>query len=94
MTVASGARRDHFMLSPATSGSRSECSRDYCTSRDPFILTFIKVQSVRTGFRTRRELHASLALARTGSPAHRPILAHLGAIDAELVARGPGLPGA
>ena len=37
--------------------------------------------------RTRRELHASLALARPGSPTHRPILAHLGAIDTELARR-------
>ena len=34
--------------------------------------------------RTRRELAASLALARPGSPARVPILAHLAAIDAEL----------
>ncbi len=32
MTAASGARRDHLMLSPATSGFRSECTRDYCTA--------------------------------------------------------------
>jgi hypothetical protein len=36
---------------------------------------------------TRRELHASLALARPGSPMRRPILAHLGAIDTELARR-------
>jgi hypothetical protein len=37
--------------------------------------------------RTRRELQASLALARPGSPATVPILAHLGAIDTELAER-------
>ena len=45
--------------------------------------------------RTRRELAASLALARPDSPARVPILAHLAAIDAELAARpgaGPGGP--
>ncbi|MDQ2816295.1 MAG: hypothetical protein M3Z75_31745 [Actinomycetota bacterium] len=42
--------------------------------------------------RTRRELHASLALARPGSPTRRPILAHLGAIDAELAQRNPASP--
>ena len=43
--------------------------------------------------RTRRELAASLALARPDSPARRPILAHLAALDAGLAARpgaGPG----
>jgi hypothetical protein len=34
--------------------------------------------------RARRELRASLALARPDSPARGPILAHLSAIDAEL----------
>ena len=37
--------------------------------------------------RTRRDLAASLALARPGSPAAVPILASLSAIDAELAAR-------
>ena len=37
--------------------------------------------------RTRRELQASLALARPGSPVRGPILAHLGAIDTELARR-------
>ena len=37
--------------------------------------------------RTRRELTASLTLARPDSPARGPILAHLAAIDAELAAR-------
>jgi len=37
--------------------------------------------------RTRRELRASLALARPGSPMRVPILAHLSAIDAELAGR-------
>lgn len=44
--------------------------------------------------RTRRELRASLALARADSPAQVPILAHLSAIDAELAARGTGPSGA
>jgi hypothetical protein len=37
--------------------------------------------------RARRELTASLALARPGSPVCVPILAHLTAIDTELAAR-------
>ena len=48
--------------------------------------------------RARRELAASLALTRPGSPARPPILAHLTAIDAELTRRAgqqgsrPGSP--
>jgi hypothetical protein len=38
--------------------------------------------------RARRELAASLALARTDSPVRAPIEARLSAIDAELAARG------
>jgi hypothetical protein len=37
--------------------------------------------------RTRRELAASLALARPDSPARGPILAHMTAIDTELAGR-------
>jgi hypothetical protein len=37
--------------------------------------------------RARRELAASLALARVGSPVRVPILARIGAIDAEMIAR-------
>ena len=37
--------------------------------------------------RTRRELQASLALARPDSPARTPILAHMSAIDTELAER-------
>ena len=37
--------------------------------------------------RTRRELQASLALSRPGSPMRGPILAHLGAIDTERARR-------
>jgi hypothetical protein len=37
--------------------------------------------------RTRRELAASLALLRPGSPAQVPIRAHLDAIDNELASR-------
>jgi len=37
--------------------------------------------------RARRELRASLALARPDSPTRVPILAHLSAIDAELAGR-------
>ena len=37
--------------------------------------------------RTGRELRVSLDLARPDSPARGPILAYLGAIDAELAAR-------
>jgi len=36
----------------------------------------------------RRELFASLALARPRSPVRAPILARISAIDAELAARG------
>ncbi len=43
--------------------------------------------------RARRELTASLALARPDSPARGPILAHLAAIDAELAARAAAGPG-
>jgi hypothetical protein len=38
--------------------------------------------------RARRELAASLALARLGSPVCAPILARISAIDAELAVRG------
>jgi hypothetical protein len=44
----------------------------------------------------RRELAASLALARPGSPVRAPIRARMAAIDAELAGRTaarPGLPG-
>ena len=44
----------------------------------------------------RRELAASLALARPGSPVSAPIRARMAAIDAELAGRTaarPGLPG-
>jgi hypothetical protein len=40
----------------------------------------------------RRELAASLALARPGSPARVPILARLSAIDTELAARTAARP--
>jgi len=43
--------------------------------------------------RTRRELAASLALARPDSPTRVPIQAHLAAIDAELDARAAATPG-
>jgi hypothetical protein len=38
--------------------------------------------------RARRELAASLALARPDSPVRVPILSHMSAIDAELTCRG------
>jgi len=44
----------------------------------------------------RRELAASLALARSGSPVRAPIRARMAAVDAELAGRTaarPGLPG-
>ena len=41
----------------------------------------------------RRELAASLALARPGSPARVPILAQMKAIDAELAGRSGARPG-
>ena len=40
--------------------------------------------------RARRDLQASLALARPGSAASVPILAHLSAVDAELAGRPAG----
>ena len=40
----------------------------------------------------RRELFASLALARPSSPVRAPILARISAIDAEWTARQPGHP--
>jgi hypothetical protein len=43
--------------------------------------------------RARRELQASLALARPGSPMRGPIQAHLSAIDTELARRTDGPPG-
>lgn len=43
--------------------------------------------------RARRDLAASLALARPGSPVRAPILARISAIDAELAGRGtPACP--
>ena len=42
--------------------------------------------------RARRELQASLALARPGSPARGAILAHLNAINAELAERAGQCP--
>jgi hypothetical protein len=42
--------------------------------------------------RARRELQASLALARPDSPARGPILAHLNAINAELAERTSRCP--
>ena len=41
----------------------------------------------------RRELAASLALARPGSPVRAPIRARMAAIDAQLAGRAPGRPG-
>lgn len=43
--------------------------------------------------RTRRELQASLALARPGSPMRGPILTQLAAIETELSGRTAGQPG-
>ena len=43
--------------------------------------------------RARRELQASLALARPGSPVRVPIMARLTAIDTELAGRAPERPG-
>jgi hypothetical protein len=43
--------------------------------------------------RARRDLHASLALARPDSVVRAPILTHLSAIDAELAERGTGKAG-
>jgi hypothetical protein len=43
--------------------------------------------------RTRRELQASLALARPGSPMRGPIMAHLSAIDTEIARRTAEPPG-
>ncbi len=43
--------------------------------------------------RARRELAASLALARPGSPARVPIQARITAIDTELAGRAAARPG-
>jgi hypothetical protein len=43
--------------------------------------------------RARRELAASLALTRPGSPVRVPILAHLSSIDTELAKRERASPG-
>ncbi len=43
--------------------------------------------------RARRELQASLTLARPDSPARAPILAYMSAIDAELAGRAADRPG-
>jgi hypothetical protein len=42
--------------------------------------------------RTRRELAASLALTRPGSPARIPILTQIAAIDVEVAQQHPGRP--
>jgi hypothetical protein len=44
--------------------------------------------------RARRELTASLALIRPGSPARVPIMAQMSAIDTELAGRSAERPGA
>ena len=57
---------------------------------DATTLTAVELEAAR------RELAASLALARPGSPVLVPIRARLAAIDAELAGRTaarPGLPG-
>lgn len=43
--------------------------------------------------RAKRELQASLALARPGSPTRVPIEAHISAIDTELAQRADNQPG-
>lgn len=43
--------------------------------------------------RTRRDLQASLALARPGSTARVAMLAHLSAVESELSGRSAGRPG-
>jgi len=43
--------------------------------------------------RTRRDPQASLALARPGSTACVPMLAHLSAVECELAQRSAGRPG-
>jgi hypothetical protein len=43
--------------------------------------------------RARRDLQASLALARPGSTACVPMLAHLSAVESELAGRSAGRPG-
>jgi hypothetical protein len=48
--------------------------------------------SARELERARRELAASLALARPGSPVRVPILARISAIDTELAARPASRP--
>jgi hypothetical protein len=58
-----------------------------CCSHDVSRLTTAELE------RTRRELQASLALARPGSASSVPILAHLSAIDAELAGRSADCSG-
>jgi hypothetical protein len=67
----------------AEQASRASASE---TGRAPDVsgLTSVELE------RTRRELQASLALARPGSPMRGPILAHLGAIETELARRTAG----
>ena len=50
----------------------------------------VKALTARELDRARRELQASLALARPDSPVRVPILAHMSAIDAELAGRTAG----
>ena len=68
-------------------GSRAATSDDPRRRHDVTALTSGELE------RTRRELAASLALTRPGSPARAPIQAHLVAIDAERAARAGGSPG-
>jgi hypothetical protein len=56
--------------------------------RDPDVTTLTGLELEHA----RRELAASLALARPGSPIRAPILARLRAIDAELAGRAAAPP--
>jgi hypothetical protein len=54
---------------------------------DPGRLPDVSSLTLRELERIRRELQASLALARPDSPARVPILAHISAINTELAGR-------
>jgi hypothetical protein len=80
-----------WLVNPAaTRARRSSAPRNAMREHDVTALTAAELEAVR------RELAASLALARPGSSVCAPIQAHLAAIDAELAGRAAarhGLPG-
>ena len=79
--------QDELTTVRAEQDTRSAASGDPRRHPDVSALTLSELE------RTRRELAASLALARPGSPVRAPIQAHLAAVDAELAARAAAPPG-